>query len=68
MSQKLPVNKFEWIGETSQFNEDSIKNYNEGNDEGWSGIFLKLMHNTQKNYMNFILTCYLYQNERKFKK
>ena len=34
MSQKRPVNKFEWIGETSQFNEDSIKNYNEGDDEG----------------------------------
>ena len=28
MSQKLPVNNFEWIEETSQFNEDFIKNYN----------------------------------------
>ena len=26
MSQKLPVNKFEWIEDTSQFNEDFIKN------------------------------------------
>ena len=25
MSQKLPVNKFEWIGDTSQFNEYFIK-------------------------------------------
>ena len=33
MSQKLPVNKFEWIKETSQFNEDFIKNYNEESDE-----------------------------------
>ena len=33
MSQKLPVNNFEWIEETSQFNEDFIKNYNEENDE-----------------------------------
>ena len=33
MSQKLPVIKFEWIGDTSQFNEDFIKNYNEENDE-----------------------------------
>ena len=28
MSQKLPVNNFEKIEETSQFNEDFIKNYN----------------------------------------
>ena len=35
MSQKLPVNKFESIEETSQFNEDFIKNYNEESDEGY---------------------------------
>ena len=35
MSQKLPVNKFEWIEDTSQFNEDFIKNYNEDSDEGY---------------------------------
>ena len=29
MSQKLPVNNFEWIEDTSQFNEEFIKNYNE---------------------------------------
>ena len=28
MSQKLPVNNFEQIEDTSQFNEDFIKNYN----------------------------------------
>ena len=33
MSQRLPVNKFEWIKDTSQFNEDFIKNYNEDSDE-----------------------------------
>ena len=33
MSQKLSVNNFEWIEETSQFNEDFIKNFNEENDE-----------------------------------
>ena len=33
MSQKLPVNKFQWIEETSQFNEDFTKNYNEETDE-----------------------------------
>ena len=35
MSQRLPVNNFEWIEDTSQFNEDFIKNYNEENDEGY---------------------------------
>ena len=35
MSQKLPVNSFKWIEETSQFNEDFTKNYNEKNDEGY---------------------------------
>ena len=29
MLQKLPVNSFEWIKDTSQFVEDFIKNYNE---------------------------------------
>ena len=35
MSKKLPVNNFEWIKDTSKFNEDFIKNYNEGSDEGY---------------------------------
>ena len=33
MSQKLPVNNFEWIKDTSQCNKDFIKNSNEENDE-----------------------------------
>ena len=33
MSQKLPVNNFEWVEDTSQFNEDFIKNYNIESDE-----------------------------------
>ena len=33
MLQKLPVNNFEWTKNTSQFNEDFIKNYNEESDE-----------------------------------
>ena len=35
MSQKLPVNNFEWIKDISQLNEDFIKNYNEESDEGY---------------------------------
>ena len=58
MLQKLPVNKFEWIEENSQLNHGFIKNYNE----------LKLIFNTQKNYMNIIMTYHFYQKERKIKK
>ena len=35
MSQKLPVNNFEWIEPTSQFNKHFIKNYNEESDAGY---------------------------------
>ena len=33
------VNNFEWIKDTSQFNEDFIKNYNDKSDKGY---FLKV--------------------------
>ena len=39
MSQKLPVNNFEWIKNTSQFHKDFIKNYEEESDK-WN--FLKV--------------------------
>ena len=48
MSQKLSVNKFAWIEDTSQFNENFIKSYTE---EAIKDIFLKLMLNIFKNYM-----------------
>ena len=35
MSQKIPVNNFEWIKDTSQFNEDFVKSYNDESDEGY---------------------------------
>ena len=35
MSEKLPVNNFEWIKDTSQFDKDFIKNYNEESDGGY---------------------------------
>ena len=34
MSEKVPVNNFEWIKDTFRFNEDFIKSYNEESDEG----------------------------------
>ena len=58
--QNLPVNNFEWIEDTSQFNEDFIKNYNEENDEIY---FLQVDFNTLKNYMNFIIIYHFYLKE-----
>ena len=65
MSQKLPVNNFEWIKDTYLFNEDFIANYNEESDEGY---FLKFMLNIFKNYMNFIKIGRFYMKEGKLKK
>ena len=36
MSQKLPVNNFELIEDTYQFNEGLIKDHNEESDEEYS--------------------------------
>ena len=33
MLQKFPVNKFQWVEDISEFNESSIKSYNEESDE-----------------------------------
>ena len=35
MSQRFPVNVFEWVEELSQFNEDFIKNYDEDSNKGY---------------------------------
>ena len=35
ISQKLPVNNFEGIKDTFQFNKDFLKNYNEERDKGY---------------------------------
>ena len=35
MSQKLPVNGIKWVEETSEFNKDFKKCYNEESDEGY---------------------------------
>ena len=51
MLQKLPVNNFEWIKNTSQFNEDFIKNYNEESREEYffetDVQYLKKLHELQ---------------------
>ena len=35
MRQKLSVDNFDWIKDTSQFKQDFIKNYNEESHEGY---------------------------------
>ena len=65
MFQKLLANKFELIEETSQFNEDFIKNYNEESNKGY---FLEVNVQYPKNYMNFIMTYHFYQKEWKLEK
>ena len=35
MSQKHPVNNFEWINDRPQFNKDIIESYHEESDEGF---------------------------------
>ena len=35
MSQKHPVNGFEWVEDLSQFKENFIKNYDENSDKGY---------------------------------
>ena len=34
MSEKLPVNNFKWVEDTSRINEEFIKNYNENSNKG----------------------------------
>ena len=35
MSQKLPVNNFKWVEDTSRMNEEFIKNYSENSNKGY---------------------------------
>ena len=60
MSQKLSVNNFEWINNTSKFNEDFIKNYNEESEKEY---FLEVDVQYLEKYINFIMIYYFYQKE-----
>ena len=63
--QKLPVNKFEQVKDTFQFNEDYKKIITM---KVMKDIFLQLMFNILKNYINFIIIYHFYQKELKLKK
>ena len=64
MLQKLQVINFEQIEESSQFNEDFIKNYNEQNNEG---RFLEFDVQYRENYIIFTMIYSFYRKERKVK-
>ena len=49
MSKNLPVNDFKWVEDTSEFNEDFIKSYN---DECGEGSFLKVDVQYHENLHN----------------
>ena len=57
MSQKLPVNNFKWVEDTSKINEEFIKNYNENNKKGY---ILELDVKYPKNYMTHIVIYHSY--------
>ena len=61
MSQKLPVNGFEWVKKLPKFDDRFIKNY----DENIRDIFLKQMLSIQKICLVFIAIYHFYQKERK---
>ena len=60
MSQNLLVNKFEWLQDTSKFNEDFIKNYNEKIDQGH---FIEVDVQYVKKYMDFIIIYHFHLKE-----
>ena len=61
MSQKLPVNGFEWVKKLPKFDDRFIKNY----DENIRDIFLKQMLSIQKICLVFIAIYHFYLKERK---
>ena len=64
MSQKLPVNGFEWVKELSKFNKNFIKNYDENSNKGY---VLEVYLEYQKNCLIFIRSFDFYLKKRKSK-
>ena len=57
MSQKLPANDFKWVEETSQFNEDFMKSYNDDSNEIYffqvDVQYLENLHNLHNDLLFF---------------
>ena len=60
MLKKHPVDNFECIEDTFQFNEDFIKSFNK---KMMKDIFSKLIFIVLKNYMNVIMIYHFYLKE-----
>ena len=65
MSQKLPLGNLKSVGETSEFNKDFIKSYNDEIDDG---CFLKDLHNFLKIYIIFTMIYSFFLKQCKLKK
>ena len=65
MSQKLPVNGFEWMEKLCKFYEGFIKKYMI--KTVIRGILLKQMLNIPKIYLIILVIYHFYLNERKLK-
>ena len=61
MSEKLPINEFKWVNDTSRINEKFVKNYDK--KIVTKVIYLKLMLIIQVNCINYIVTCHFYLKE-----
>ena len=60
MSQKLPVNNFEWIEDTSHFNKDFVKSYNEeSNEEYFLEVDVQYLEKLHERHMTY----HVYQKE-----
>ena len=57
MSQKLSINNFEWIEDTSKSNEDFIKTIMK---KVMKDIFFKLMFKILQNYNKYIMIYHFY--------
>ena len=53
MSQKLPVNNFKWVEDTSKINEEFIKNYNKGNILEVDVKYPKKLHDSHSIYHSY---------------
>ena len=66
MSQKLPVNSFEWVKNLSKFNEDFIKDNDENSDKGYflevDLEYLKTLFNSNQDLL------FLQEREKKVEK
>ena len=61
MSQIPPVSNFDWVEDTSQFNEVLLKKHL--TKKVMKDLFLKLMFNILEIYITFIMIFYFYRKE-----